>query len=48
MLRLSYLNILAKEERTHVRGRGSCVCAEELAGSHWLFFTLLALPKLQE
>lgn len=43
-----YLDILAQEERAHVWGRGGCVWAEELAGGHRLFFTLLALPELQE
>lgn len=44
----THLHILAKEEGAHVRGRGSGVRLQELAGGHRLLVVLLALPVLQQ
>lgn len=44
----THLHILAEEEGAHVRGRGSGVRLQELAGGHRLLVVLLALPVLQQ
>lgn len=44
----THLHVLAEEKGAHVRGRGSGVRLQELAGGHRLLVVLLALPVLQK
>lgn len=45
---VDYLDVLTQEEGAHIRRRWGRVWAEQLAGGYRLFFTLLALPELQQ